>query len=693
MRSLVIHAHFYQPPRENAYYDEVESEASAAPYHDWNSRIERECYRTVVAARVTDVQGRIERIVNTLEHISFNVGPTLFEWMERHAPDTYRAILAADRRSCDTLAGHGNAIAHPYHHLILPLASRRDKVTEVRWGIADFRRRYGREPEGMWLPETAVDDESLDVLAEHGIRFTVLAPHQVRPLPPLGHPGRYTTRNGRTIALFPYDGDMSHGIAFGDLLRDARVWASRVMETHAHPARTPRARRDQVDEGADDGSVAPVLVSAATDGETYGHHHPFSEMALARVLELSEANGVTVENYASWLARRPPRHEVELVEPSAWSCAHGVERWRSNCGCRMDQALPPHQEWRTPLREGLDRLAAGIHEVFERDGAAFFGDPWAARDDFGEVDVSDPEATHRFVVSRLPASAPPEAVQRARELMEMEHDTLRIFTSCAWFFDDIGGLEPTQVLRYASRAIALSGERKALEPPLVATLRTARSRDAKVKNGAEVYRRGSLATDAPTRVAAAAAALAELGLEPRDYLPSRAFAAVVSGDEVTVTSVRTGGKWRFRARVAERRPDELACEVTRLDKAGPRGVTTVSLADFPEKARHAIRAELRNVLIASCLTSDERLRLASGEASLRDLVGEALVRSIHQLGDAPSDEGTSQIRRLLDLLQQLETNVPFDAQTAFWRAWRAASPERRAELASMKPRFGFAEGA
>jgi hypothetical protein len=359
----------------------------------------------------------------------------------------------------------------------------------------------------------------------------------------------------------------------------------------------------------------------------------------------------------------------------------------------MDQQLPPHQEWRTPLRVGLDRLAAGIHEIFERDGAAIFGDPWAARDAFAEVDIADPEATHHFVVSRLPAGGSPETLRRARELLEMEHDALRMFTSCAWFFDDIGGLEPTQVLRYASRAIALSGERKVLEPPLVATLRTARSIDPKVKNGADVYKRVSLSIDAPTRVAAAAAALAELGLQPETYLPARAFAAVVSGDHVAVTSVRTGGKWRYRARVAEQRLDDLACEVTRLGKGGTRAPATISLADFPEQARHAIRAELRNVLIATCLTTAERQRLAKGEASLRDLVGAALVRTIHELRTSNGEETMALTGRLLDLLQQLETTVPFDAQTAFWYVWRDASPGRREELAWLKPRFGFSEGA
>ncbi|MBC7896594.1 MAG: DUF3536 domain-containing protein, partial [Cytophagaceae bacterium] len=365
-RSLIIHAHFYQPPRENPFFDEVETEASAAPFHDWNQRIERECYRAVVAARVTGGDGRILRLVNTLEWISFNVGATLFEWMEVEAPDTYRQFLAADRASIARL-GHGNAMAQPYHHAILPLASRRDKVSEVRWGIADFRRRFAREPEGMWLPETAVDDETLDVLAQEGMAFTVLAPYQVKVPPPNGLPGRYVTGNGRAIAVVPYHGDISHGIAFGGLVRDADVWM-RAIEA------VPRAE-----------AKLPMVVSAATDGETYGHHHKFAEMALARVLERSREQGTVVENYASFLARHPAKHDVTLVAPSAWSCAHGVERWRSDCGCRVDGQANPSQAWRTPLRAGLEVLAAGVHAIFEEEGATLLSDPWAARDAWGGV--------------------------------------------------------------------------------------------------------------------------------------------------------------------------------------------------------------------------------------------------------------------------------------------------------------------
>jgi predicted glycosyl hydrolase (DUF1957 family) len=289
--------------------------------------------------------------------------------MEEAAPETYRAMLEADRESVARL-GHGNAIAHPYHHAILPLSTRRDKVTEVRWGIRDFRRRFGREPEGMWLPETAVDDETLDVLAEHGIRFTILAPHQATPLPPNGLPGRYRTARGREIALFFYDGDLSHGVAFGELIRDAGRWISRLRERTG-------------------------ITSMATDGETYGHHHKFGEMALARVVhELGTASPrlermTEVTNYGALLDRYPPTDPVTLNAPSSWSCAHGVERWRSECGCKLEPARPTQQKWRAVLRDAIDWLAGEIHAIYEREAAGLFDDVWEARNRYdpdGEQD-------------------------------------------------------------------------------------------------------------------------------------------------------------------------------------------------------------------------------------------------------------------------------------------------------------------
>jgi alpha-amylase/alpha-mannosidase (GH57 family) len=400
-RSIVIHGHFYQPPRDDPRTGTIPLEPNAAPYHDWNERIEQECYA---------------RVAGSLASLSFDFGPTLLEWMERHAPATYAAVLAADRVS-------GNAVAMPYHHVILPLSSRRDKTTEVRWGIADFRRRFGREPEGMWLPETAVDHETLDVLAEEGIRFTILAPHQVERVPAGGLPGWYRTSGGGGIALFIYDGALSHGVAFGPLVNDAAEWARRLT------------------------SAAGDLVAIATDGETYGHHHRGGDVTLARVLGmLAQRSDVWVENFAAFLARRPPEEDVRLVSPSSWSCPHGVERWRAECGCRAAPERATQQRWRAPLRAALEWLSGEIRGAYERDGRT------------------------------MPR--------------ELEHQVLRMFTSCGWFFDDIAGIESVIVLRSAARAIELAGpemEAARLEAGLLERLALAPSNDPAVGSGRELY--------------------------------------------------------------------------------------------------------------------------------------------------------------------------------------------------------------
>ena len=516
VRSIVIHGHFYQPPREDPWLNQVVAEPSAAPFHDWNQRIERECYRAVVAARLyaPPPDGRITGIVNTLTSISFDFGPTLLEWLEREAPDTYAAVLEADRQSRLRHDGHGNAIAMPYHHTILPLASRRDKVTEVRWGIADFRRRFNRDPTGLWLPETAVDPETLDVLAAEGIAFTILAPHQVARVPQGGRPGSYRTPGGRSIALFTYDGAISHDVAFGPLLKDAARWAERLL-------------------AVGQGERGPQLVAVATDGETFGHHHRFGEVALAWLLrELERQRGVRVENFAAFLARHPPEQDVELVAPTSWSCPHGVERWRADCGCRVAPERPTQQRWRAPLREGLEWLAAELHARFEREGAELLGDPWAARDAYGSVVGSDEASRGRI------AAAP----ARARELLELERNALRMFTSCGWFFDDIAGIEAVQILRYAARAIELAGgDAPRLEAGLLERLARAESNAPGAGSGREVYlERAKRRVPPPASASAAAAPPADLEREllgavrslARDQSPSAITAVLELADRL-----------------------------------------------------------------------------------------------------------------------------------------------------------------
>jgi len=349
-RAVVIHGHFYQPPRENPWLESVEVQDSAAPFHDWNERVSAECYAPNTAARRVDDRNRVLDIVNNFEKISFNIGPTLFAWLERHRPDVCAKIIEADRASVEA-RGHGNAVAQVFNHMIMPLASRRDKITQVRWGVDDFRSRFGREPEGLWLPETAVDNESLEVLAEAGVKFTILAPHQALRIRPLDtepwedvrqgiDPSRaYLWRGprGLSLAVFFYDGPISRAIAFERLLERSENLVSWIEAAFS------------------DSRTWPQLVHCATDGETYGHHSRFGEMGLAAaVRKIESEEATTLTNYGAFLAEHPPTHEVEIHEQTSWSCAHGIERWRSDCGCRTRADW--HQRWRAPLREALDWL-------------------------------------------------------------------------------------------------------------------------------------------------------------------------------------------------------------------------------------------------------------------------------------------------------------------------------------------------
>ncbi|MFI5280477.1 MAG: DUF3536 domain-containing protein [Gemmatimonadales bacterium] len=422
-RSVVIHGHFYQPPRENPWTGVVEREDNAAPDHDWNARITRECYAPLAAIPIGGGPTAEQPTLNAYQYTSFDVGPTLASWLEVEAPDVLAAMLAGDADSRERL-GHGNAIAMPYHHVILPLCSHRDKTTEVRWGLEDFRRTFGREATGMWLPETAVDNDTLDVLAAEGVAFTVLAPHQVAAPPAAGFPGTYKASGGRSIAVFTYDGAASHAVAFGRMLEDAVEWERALL---GNPART--------------------VVSLATDGETFGHHHRFGDLALGALIDhLLARRDVTVTNFAAVLAERKPVESVELVAPSSWSCVHGVERWRSECGCRVKAGT--QQRWRAPLREAIDWLVGEIHAIYDRRGAA---------------------------------------------LIEMEKSALASMTSCGWFFDDFAGLEGRQVLRYAARAIALAGsDGPHLEAGLLSRLKKAISNDPEAGSAAAFYRRDVL---------------------------------------------------------------------------------------------------------------------------------------------------------------------------------------------------------
>ena len=647
--AIIIHAHFYQPPREDPWLDLMPRQPGAAPFHDWNERIEQECYRAVVAARLPGPDGRTRRVINCLESISFNAGPTLCEWLEHHAPDTYAQFLMADRVSAERL-GHGNALAQPYHHTILPLASRRDKRTEVRWGIADFRRRFAREPEGMWLPETALDDETLDVLAEAGIRFTIVAPSQLMDAPPRGMPGLYTTSAGRAITLVPYDGEISHQVAFGPLIRNGDAW--RAALTGRHP-----------------GGAGAVLTTVATDGETYGHHHAYGEMALAALIDSAERNSLHLDNAASFLARHPATAPVAIVAPSSWSCAHGVERWRADCGCRMEPATFPSQAWRAPLRESLDWLASELHAHFEREGSFLLGDVWEARD----------------AMDGLPAS--PYLLPAARQLLEMERNALRMFTSCGWFFDDLAGIETLQCLSYAARAIELAGPpREALLDSFGARLAAARSNDPAAGTGRDLLLSRAVPTLPAVIRAAAGHVAAELfpwGVVDR---VSGVWDAESQEDgQLRVTDTRTGTSHLADGEIL-RDPDGRLVVRLRLD--GGDREWTVRLAELPEPARAVVRAALVNALFPAELTA----RLYELGVTTRAAVAARLQELLPGDLDMPSVD-PALLHGALDLLDLEAESVPFDAQTRFWRVMKDGAPPVREALSPFIPRFGFAADA
>ncbi|MBZ5629046.1 MAG: DUF3536 domain-containing protein [Acidobacteriia bacterium] len=489
-RYVCVHCHFYQPPRENPWLAAIESQDSASPYHDWNERIAAECYAPNSASRILDGQGRIAKIANNYSRISFNFAPTLLSWLEEKAPWTYEQILAADRQSRESFSGHGAAMAQAYNHLILPLASPRDKYTQVLWGMRDFQHRFGRDPEGMWLPETAVDLETLECLAALGIKFTILAPHQAqrwrsRPWDEWTNldggaidPTRAYQCNlpsGRAISLFFYDGPISHAVAFEKLLCNGENFARRLLT------------------GFNDARNWPQLLHIATDGETYGHHHARGDMALAYALDYIERHRLArLTNYGEYLAQHPPTQEVAIVEKTSWSCVHGVSRWEADCGCNSGGNSSWNQQWRRPLRDALNWLRDHLAPLYHLQAQPLLLDPWAARDDYIRVvldrspwNVDDFLARHGFPgLSR-------EQQVRALKLLEMQRHLMLMFTSCGWFFDELTGLETVQSLQYAGRALQLAQELLAVDPEeeFLRRLEQAWSNIAGFGNGRQVYER------------------------------------------------------------------------------------------------------------------------------------------------------------------------------------------------------------
>jgi alpha-amylase/alpha-mannosidase (GH57 family) len=449
-----------------------------------------------------------EGLVNNYAHISFDFGPTLLSWLERQHPDTYARIIAADAESTLKHNGHGNAIAQAYNHAILPLCNERDRRTQVRWGMADFRYRFGREAESLWLPETACNDDVLGLLIDEGLRFVILAPQQAKrvrsrtgiPACPeqTGKSGlpnagwkivdgntidksiayNYFHRDGsgRSIAVFFYNQELAHAIAFEQALSSSASLVDRFARSKAE---------------------GPGLINVATDGESYGHHHKFGELCLAHALEIDgPARGFSVTNYGDYLEQHPPAMEVEISngqegEGSSWSCAHGVSRWIRDCGCHTGGEPDWNQSWRAPLRAALDFLRAEAAGWFEATRGELFADPWAARDDSISLILDEQKSREEFLQRHASRELTREEQCRALLHLELQRNALLMYTSCAWFFNDISGIEPVQILKYAGRAIDLmnqlglpSARRQFLE-----ILAEARSNRTELGNAADIYRR------------------------------------------------------------------------------------------------------------------------------------------------------------------------------------------------------------
>ncbi|MBW3619434.1 MAG: DUF3536 domain-containing protein [Actinobacteria bacterium] len=648
-RYICVHGHFYQPPRENPWLELVERQESASPYHDWNERITEECYAPNTRARILDEEGRIIRLVNNYARISFNLGPTLLAWMEVAAPDAYAGVLEADKESQNRFQGHGSALAQVYNHVIMPLASERDRRTQVRWGLADFRSRFGRDPEGMWLAETAADVETLDLLAAEGVLFTVLSPFQAARTRPEGggwidvtggrvdptRPYRVALPSGRSIDVFFYDGPISQAVAFEGLLTSGETFAERLLT------------------GFVDGD-GPQLVNIATDGESYGHHHRHGEMALARALDILETDpDVTLTNYGAYLERFPPTHEAEIVSPSSWSCAHGVERWRADCGCADGEGAGFSQAWRAPLRQALDWLRDEVGPRYEDAARQLLADPWAARDDYIHVvlDRSD-EQVDAFLARHAAHPLDTEEQVKALALLELQRHSLLMYTSCGWFFDELSRIETVQILAYAARVLQLAGDHlgaRALTGRFLELLEGAPSNVAAYEDGRTVFE--ALVEPAVAGLEKVAAHFAMAGLfgrhgtrevlgcyevERAEERLAEAGRAKMAYGKIRLRSVLTRESGSFEYGVVHLGDHNFACGVKPEDDDGPFTTMTSQLeesfarADVPELIRVLDEHFGGHAYSLRDLFRDEQSRILGTvlDASMRDV--EAAYRNIYR---------------------------------------------------------------
>lgn len=490
---LTIHGHFYQPPRENPWLEAIELQDSALPFHDWNERICKECYNPNSVSRIVDNKNQILDIVNNYQYMSFNFGPTLLSWMEEFAPLTYERIIKADIDSISEHSGHGNAIAQVYNHMIMPLANAHDKETQVKWGIRDFEYRFGRKPEGIWLAETAVDDATLKVLVDNGIKFTILSPYQALKIRKTGDkewqdvswgnidPARsykYTLKcdSKKSIDLFFYDGAISRSVAFDELLKDGNRFIKRLKE------------------GVSETRNYPQLVNIATDGESYGHHTKFGDMALSYVLKIkAEDEGFKITNYAEYLDKYESDYEVDIKQASSWSCFHGVGRWKEDCGCSTGGHPGWNQKWREPLRNALDYLRDELAKVFEAEGPKYFNDnPWTIRNKYIDVILDRNYITIRkFQKENFKPDLTEEQKVKGMELLEIQRQAMLMYTSCGWFFSEISGIETVQIMKYAARAMQLVARftNEDFETHFKDILSQAKSNIAEFGTGKDIYER------------------------------------------------------------------------------------------------------------------------------------------------------------------------------------------------------------
>lgn len=488
---LTIHGHFYQPPRENPWLEAIELQESALPCHDWNERVCSECYTPNSVSRVVDSRNKILDIVNNYEKMSFNFGPTLLSWMEIYAPLTYERIIKADIVSVSEHGGHGNAIAQVYNHIIMPLANEHDKETQIKWGIRDFEYRFGRKPEGMWLAETAVDDDTLRLLADNGIKFTVLSPYQALKIRKSGDkdwqdvswgnidPARsykYIIKSDskKSINLFFYDGAISRSVAFDELLKDGNKFIRRLKE------------------GVSESRDYPQLVNIATDGESYGHHTKFGDMALSYVLKIkAESEGFKITNYGEYLEKYESDYEADIKQASSWSCFHGVGRWKEDCGCSTGGQPGWNQKWRKPLRESLDFLRDKLAIIFENEGKKYFNaDAWDIRNKYIDVVLNRNNAVIKnFQKANFRLDLTETEKVRGMELLEMQRQAMLMYTSCGWFFNEISGIETVQIMKYAARAMQLAANfsNEDIETPFLSILNEAKSNLKEHGTGKTIY--------------------------------------------------------------------------------------------------------------------------------------------------------------------------------------------------------------